>query len=89
MKPIAEGGQGNPFRVPTLMSGSPIFAGVTSALVLCFVGLLASVTLQLVRVAPWSPASGLIAVAALAALVAKVDLLWVVLAGAALSAMVF
>jgi chromate transporter len=71
------------------MSGSPIFAGVTSALVLCFVGLLASVTLQLVRVAPWSPASGLIAVAALAALVAKVDVLWVVLAGAALSAMVF
>jgi chromate transporter len=69
------------------LSRSPVFVGVTSALVLCFVGLLASVTLQLGRAAPWSPTSGLIAVAALAALLAKVDVVWVVLVGATLSAM--
>ena len=67
---------------------SPVFSGVTTALVLCFAGLLASVTLQLARAAPWSPASGIIAGAALAALVARVDVVWVVLAGATLSAMI-
>jgi hypothetical protein len=47
------------------------------------------VTLHLARAASWSPASGLLALAALVALLAKVEVVWVVLAGATISAMVF
>jgi hypothetical protein len=46
------------------------------------------VTLQLARAASWNLASGLIALAALTALLAKVEVVWVVLVGAAISAMV-
>jgi chromate transporter len=64
----------------------PRFEGVTRALVLSFVGLLASVTVHFATVAPWSIPSGIIAGAALVALLLKVDVLWVVLAGAGISA---
>jgi len=67
---------------------SPIFQGVTRALVLSFVGLLASVMVHFALVAPWSVPSSIIAGAALIALLLKVDVLWVVLVGAAISAVV-
>lgn len=65
---------------------SPVFGAAVQGLLLSFVGLLASVTVQFARVAPWSVPSGIIAAIALVALVRKVDVLWVVLAGAAASA---
>jgi chromate transporter len=71
------------------LSRSRIFAGVTAALVLSFVGLLASVTLHLAREASWNLASVLLALAALAALLAQVEVVWIVLVGAAISAIVF
>jgi len=61
---------------------------VTRALVLSFVGLLASVTVHFALAAPWSIPSSIIAGAALVALLLKVDVLWVVLVGAAISAVV-
>ncbi|MEW6753344.1 MAG: chromate efflux transporter [Candidatus Latescibacterota bacterium] len=64
------------------------FQGVSRGLVLSFVGLLASVTVQFARLAPWSVPSALIALAALVALRLNVDVLWVVLVGAVVSAVV-
>jgi chromate transporter len=71
------------------LQSSATFQGITRALVLSFVGLLASVTIQFAQVTPWSIPAGVISVLALAALLLKVDVLWVVLAGAAVSALVF
>jgi chromate transporter len=68
------------------LRSSPAFQGVTRALLLSFVGLLASVTAHFAMAAPWSVPSGAIAGLAMAALLLKVDVLWVVLAGAAISA---
>jgi chromate transporter len=70
------------------LRSSPTFQGVSKALVLSFVGLLVSVTIQFAWVAPWSIPSGVIAGIGLVALILKVDVLWVVLAGAAISAAV-
>jgi chromate transporter len=67
---------------------SPSFQGATRGLVLSFVGLLASVTIQFARLAPWSVPAGMIAGLAVVALLLKVDVLWVVLGGAAISAVV-
>jgi chromate transporter len=53
-----------------------------------FVGLLLSVTFQFGIAASWTNRSFLIALAAFVALWCKVDILWVVLAGAGLSAFV-
>ncbi len=53
-----------------------------------FVGLLLAVAIRFSLVIPWSPAAVLIAVGALAAFRLKVDILWVVLAGAVVSALV-
>jgi chromate transporter len=64
------------------------FRGASQALVLSFVGLLVSVTIQFARLTPWSVSSAIIASLALLALVRKVDVLWVVLAGATVSALV-
>jgi len=70
------------------LQSSAVFQGITRALVLSFVGLLASVTIQFARVTPWSIPAGVISGLALVALWLKVDVLWVVLAGAAVSALV-
>jgi len=67
---------------------SPAFQGATKALVLSFVGLLACVTVQFAQLAPWSIRSGIIGALALVALLLRVDVLWVVLGGAAVSAVV-
>ena len=70
------------------LRSSPIFNAATRALVLSFVGLLASVVIQFARVAPWSILSGAIAGVALVALLLKVDVVWVVLVGGTVSAIV-
>jgi len=70
------------------LRSAPTFQAMTRALVLSFVGLLASVTIHLARIAPWSIASGILAALAFAALRLEVDVVWVVLAGAVLSAAV-
>ncbi len=63
-------------------------SGRELALVLSFVGLLASVTAQLACLTPWNVPSVLVAALALTALLYKVDVVWVVLAGAVISALV-
>ena len=70
------------------LRSSPTFQTVTRALVLCFVGLLASVTIHFAQIAPWSIPSGIVATLAFVALLLKVDVVWVVLGGAALCAVV-
>jgi chromate transporter len=54
-----------------------------------FVGLLLSVTIRFILTVHWGIPEGLLVVLAFAALRLKVDILWVVCAGAALSALVF
>jgi len=51
-----------------------------------FVGLLAAVLLHFLRTTPWSPVAAAVAVAALIALRFGVDLLWLVVGGAAVAA---
>jgi chromate transporter len=66
---------------------SAALQGAIRGLVLSFVGLLASVTIQFVRLTPWNlPAIGL-AIVALAALLFGVDVVWVVLGGAVAAAL--
>jgi chromate transporter len=64
------------------------FRAATRGFVLSFVGLLASVTIQFARLVSWNAASVTLALLALVALLRKVDVVWVVLAGAAVAAMV-
>jgi len=64
------------------------FRRVLRGILASFVGLLLSVTLQFGMAASWTARSFLIAMAAFVALWLKVDILWVVLAGAVLSAFV-
>ena len=66
---------------------SLLFWGATQAFVLSFVGLLASVTVQFARLTLWNAPSAIVAALALTALLCNVDVLWVVLAGAGLSAL--
>jgi chromate transporter len=66
----------------------PAFRGATRGFVLSFVGLLASVTVQFGRLVDWRLPSALLALGALVALRLKVDVVWVVLAGALVSAVV-
>ena len=70
------------------LRSSSLFRGATQALVLSFVGLLASVTAQFAHLTPWSVPSVIIAALALTALLYKIDVLWVVLAGAVVSALI-
>jgi chromate transporter len=53
-----------------------------------FVGLLLAVTIEFVLAVPWSPASAVLASAAFIALMLKVEVPWVVVPGALLSALV-
>ena len=70
------------------LRSSAAFQGATRGLVLSFVGLLASVTVHFACLVPWSVPSALLAASAMAALLLQVDVLWVVLASAAVSAVV-
>jgi len=70
------------------LRSSARFRGATRGFVVSFVGLLASVTLQFSRLMSWDLPSTLIAAGALATLLLKVDVLWVVLVGAVVSAVI-
>lgn len=70
------------------LRASVLFQGASRALVLSFVGLLVSVAIQFVRLTSWSVPSAVIAGVAMVALLRKVDVHWVVLGGAAASALV-
>ncbi len=63
------------------------FLRASRGVALSFVGLLASVTVHFALVTPWSLPTLTLAVLGLAALLLKVDILWVVLAGAVASAL--
>lgn len=67
---------------------SSTFRGALRGVLASFVGLLVAVTAQFASAAPWTAASILLAAAAFVALRCKIDMLWVVLAGAAISAFV-
>jgi chromate transporter len=68
------------------LRSSARFRAATQGFLLSFVGLLASVTIHFARLVPWNAPAAIIAALALVALLLKVDVLWVVLAGAAASA---
>jgi len=68
---------------------SAVFRGASRALILSFVGLLASVTIQFARSVPWGIPSILIGTFAFAALVRKINVLWVVLAAGLVSLLCF
>jgi chromate transporter len=67
------------------LKGSPIFARATQGILASFVGLLLCVTMRFAIAIPWDILRGCLIAAALIALLRKVDLLYVVLVGAALS----
>ena len=71
------------------LSSSPTFNMAVNGILCSFVGLLASVAVHLASNMPWDLQHATIAVAALVALVFKVDILWVVLAGAIISVLIF
>jgi chromate transporter len=64
------------------------FQGATQSLVLSFVGLLVSVVIRFAWLTPWSVKSVIIAGLALLALLRKVGVVWVVLGGVVVSALV-
>jgi chromate transporter len=64
------------------------FQGASRAFVLSFVGLLVSVTFRFAWATPWTIQSAAIGAAALTALLCKIDIVWVVLGGAAVSALI-
>lgn len=67
---------------------SALFRRALQGVLASFVGLLFAVALQFGWAIDWSIPSGILALAALAALRLKVDILWVVLAGALVAALV-
>jgi chromate transporter len=71
------------------LSSSAAFQGVTRGLVLSFVGLLASATAHFALAAPWSIPYAVIAIAAFAALLLEVEVLWVVLGAGAVGTLLF
>jgi chromate transporter len=71
------------------LKGSPAFARATGGILASFVGLLFYVTVGFALATPWDFFRVLIALAALAALMKKIDLIYVVPVGAALSLLLF
>jgi chromate transporter len=71
------------------LSISPTFNMAVNGILCSFVGLLASVAFHLASNMPWDLPHAIIALAALMALILKVDILWVVLAGAIISVFIF
>lgn len=66
----------------------PIFNKVIAGVLCSFVGLLLTATMRFAWDVSWDVPHGLLAVGALVALLLKVDILWVVLVGAVISAVV-
>jgi chromate transporter len=71
------------------MRSSPWFTRAIGGILCSFVGLLFTVTLRFALNVHWDWPHVALAVAALAALILKLDILWVVLAGTAISAFAF
>jgi chromate transporter len=71
------------------MKSNPYFQRALRGILASFVGLLLAVTYRFALAAPWSPASALMAGAAFVALMRKVEIPWVVVPGAIISALVF
>ncbi len=71
------------------MRSSPWFTSAIGGILCSFVGLLLSVTIRFGLNVQWTWAHAALALAAFAALYHKVDILWVVLAGTAVSAFAF
>lgn len=71
------------------LKASRYFSGATKGILASFVGLLFYVTLKVAFDVPWDIIRALLGLAALAALVKKVDILYVVLIGAAISLVIF
>ena len=68
------------------LKGSQVFQQAVRGALVCFVGLLLAVTFRFSLAAPWTVLSAAIALAAFIALRLRVDILWVVLLGASVSA---
>jgi chromate transporter len=71
------------------LKSSPWFLRATTGILASFVGLLLFVTVKFALAVPWDAIRVLLGLAALAALLRKVDILYVVLAGAAVSLLLF
>jgi len=71
------------------MKAHRYFQRAISGILASFVGLLVAVTLRFALAVPWSPVSVLLACAAFTALMFKVDVPWVVVPGAIISAFIF
>jgi len=71
------------------MKGSKYFSGATRGILASFVGLLFYMTIRFGVAVPWDVIKVLFGIAVLAALARKVNLLYIVAAGAALSVLVF
>jgi chromate transporter len=67
------------------LKGSPYFLGATKAIYATFVGLLCFITFKFGYAVPWDAARIILGLAAFAALYKKVDILYVVIFGAAIS----
>jgi chromate transporter len=71
------------------LQGSPYFSKVVGGVLCSFVGLLLTVTIRFALNVNWDLAHILLASAAMAGLVLKVDILWVVFAGTIISLFIF
>jgi chromate transporter len=71
------------------LKASRFFPGVMGAILASFVGLLLFVTIRFAIAVPWDLVRGLICAATLVALLRKVDIIWIVPAGAFLSLLLF
>jgi chromate transporter len=71
------------------MKANPHFRRAMRGILASFVGLLLAVTIKFALAVPWSPLSAMLAGAAFAALMLKVEVPWVVVPGAIISALVF
>lgn len=67
------------------LKGSVLFSKATKGILASFVGLLFFVTVKFALAVPWDAAMVILGIAALAALIKKADVLYVVLIGAAIS----
>ena len=71
------------------LKASKFFSRVMEAILASFVGLLFYVTIKFALAVPWDLVRGLICAATLVALLRKVDIIWIVPAGALLSLILF
>jgi chromate transporter len=71
------------------LKSSKYFTGITKGIFSSFIGLLLYVTLKFAIAVPWDILRVLLGLAALTALVKKIDILYIVLTGAAISLVLF